>query len=84
MIQSQELSNIRMSDQTIDRRYGVWGNNFDQNSPPAVPTNQFAIMGWDDTRFSTGLILLAVGMIGHKSAGQEATSTKGKAEAGVR
>jgi hypothetical protein len=47
--------NYRISDQTIDRRYGVWGNNFDQNSPPAVAsTNQFAIFGWDDTRFSTG------------------------------
>ncbi|HEV2758766.1 MAG TPA: sialidase family protein [Acidimicrobiales bacterium] len=47
--------NIRVSDQTIDRRYGVWGNNFDQNSPPALAsTNQFAFLGWDDTRFSTG------------------------------
>jgi hypothetical protein len=47
--------NIRVSDQTIDRRYGVWGNNFDQNSPPALAsTNKFALLGWDDTRFSTG------------------------------
>ena len=47
--------NIRVSDQTIDRRFGVWGNNFDQNSPPALAsTNQFAFLGWDDTRFSTG------------------------------
>ncbi len=47
--------NIRVSEQTIDRRYGVWGNNFDQNSPPALAsTNQFAFLGWDDTRFSTG------------------------------
>ncbi len=29
--------NYRVSDQTIDRRYGVWGNNFDQNSPPDPP-----------------------------------------------
>ena len=43
--------NIRVTDQTIDRRYGVYGNNFDQNSPPALAsTNQFAIFGWDDTR----------------------------------
>lgn len=47
--------NYRISDQTIDRRFGVWGNNFDQNSPPALAsTNQFAIFGWDDTRFSRG------------------------------
>jgi hypothetical protein len=47
--------NMRISDQTIDRRFGVWGNNFDQNSPPALAsTNQFAFLGWDDTRFSRG------------------------------
>jgi hypothetical protein len=47
--------NKRISDQTIDRRFGVWGNNFDQNSPPSLAsTNQFALLGWDDTRFSTG------------------------------
>ena len=47
--------NIRISDQTIDRRYGVYGNNFDQNSPPALAsTNEFAFLGWDDTRHSTG------------------------------
>src|SRR5215210_5769491 len=47
--------NIRVSDQTIDRRYGVWGNNFDQNSPPALTsTNEFAFLGWDDTRYSRG------------------------------
>jgi hypothetical protein len=132
--------NIRVSDQTIDRRFGVWGNNFDQNSPPALAsTNQFAFLGWDDTRYSTGedgevrlenpvtstgigggvqdifvsavqfeelggstsrtaqialagvvgllavgLILLAVGMIGRRSAGSEATATaRGKTGAGV-
>ncbi len=47
--------NIRVTDQTIDRRFGVWGNNFDQNSPPSLAsTNQYAFLGWDDTRFSTG------------------------------
>jgi len=47
--------NIRVTDQTIDRRFGVWGNNFDQNSPPALAsTNKFVFLGWDDTRFSTG------------------------------
>ena len=47
--------NIRVTDQTIDRRYGVWGNNFDQNSPPGIASiNAYAIVGWDDTRFSRG------------------------------
>jgi hypothetical protein len=47
--------NYRVSDQTIDRRFGVWGNNFDQNSPPSLAsTNKFALLGWDDTRFSRG------------------------------
>ena len=47
--------NMRITDQPIDRRFGVWGNNFDQNSPPALAsTNQYALLGWDDTRFSTG------------------------------
>ena len=47
--------NMRISDQTIDRRFGVWGNNFDQNSPPSLAsTNQFAVLAWDDTRFSRG------------------------------
>jgi hypothetical protein len=47
--------NMRISDQTIDRRFGVWGNNFDQNSPPSLSsTNQFAVLAWDDTRFSRG------------------------------
>lgn len=47
--------NIRITDQTVDRRFGVWSNNFDQNSPPSLAsTNAFALMAWDDTRFSTG------------------------------
>ena len=47
--------NIRVTDQTIDRRFGVWGNNFDQNSPPSLAsTNQYALIAWDDTRHSRG------------------------------
>jgi hypothetical protein len=47
--------NIRVTDQPIDRRYGVYGNNFDQNAPPSLSsTNQFAVLAWDDTRHSTG------------------------------
>jgi hypothetical protein len=47
--------NVRVTDQTIDRRFGVWGNNFDQNSPPSLASiNAYALFGWDDTRFSRG------------------------------
>ena len=47
--------NIRITDQTIDRRFGVWGQNFDQNSPPGLASvNEFAMISWDDTRFSRG------------------------------
>ena len=46
---------IRVTDQSVDRRFGVWGNNFDQNSPPSLlSTNQYAMFAWDDTRFSRG------------------------------
>jgi hypothetical protein len=45
--------NIRITDQTVDRKLGVWGNNFDMSSPPGVAsTNDFALFGWDDTRNS--------------------------------
>ncbi|HEX6595412.1 MAG TPA: hypothetical protein VF045_00650 [Acidimicrobiales bacterium] len=47
--------NYRITDQTIDRRFGVWGNNFDQNSPPSLASvNEYAIIAWDDTRHSRG------------------------------
>jgi hypothetical protein len=45
--------NQRISDRTIDRKFGVWGNNFDMSSPPGIAsTNAYAIFGWDDTRAS--------------------------------
>jgi hypothetical protein len=45
--------NMRITDKTIDRKLGVWGNNFDMSSPPGIAsTNAFAIFGWDDTRNS--------------------------------
>ncbi len=48
--------NVRITDRTIDRKLGVWGNNFDMNSPPGLAsTNAFAVFGWDDTRNSDPL-----------------------------
>jgi hypothetical protein len=47
--------NTRITDQTIDRRFGVWGQNFDQNSPPGLASiNEYALLSWDDTRMSRG------------------------------
>jgi hypothetical protein len=43
--------NQRITDQSVDRKVGVWGANYDITSPPSVTsTNAFAIFGWDDTR----------------------------------
>ncbi len=45
--------NMRITDRTIDRKFGVWGNNFDMSSPPGIAsTDAYAIFGWDDTRNS--------------------------------
>ena len=45
--------NVRVTDRTIDRKLGVWGNNFDMSSPPGIAsTNAYALFGWDDTRSS--------------------------------
>jgi hypothetical protein len=45
--------NMRVTDRTVDRKLGVWGNNFDMSSPPAIAsTNAYALFGWDDTRNS--------------------------------
>ena len=46
--------NERITDQSVDRRVGIWGANYDINSPPAVTsTNAYAMFGWDDTRNTT-------------------------------
>ena len=44
-------ANKRISDQSVDRKVGVWGANYDITSPPSVlSTDAYAIFGWDDTR----------------------------------
>jgi hypothetical protein len=43
--------NIRVTDQLINRRIGIWGNGYDVAVPPGVAsTDTFAVIGWDDTR----------------------------------
>jgi len=45
--------NIRVTDRSINRNYGVWGVNFDMSSPPGVAsTDKFAVFAWDDTRLT--------------------------------
>jgi hypothetical protein len=43
--------NVRITDQSVDRRVGVWGANYDIASQPGVAsTDAYAVFGWDDTR----------------------------------
>ncbi len=43
--------NQRITDQTVDRRVGVWGDNYDITSPPGLTSaNAYVVIGWDDTR----------------------------------
>ena len=43
--------NMRITDQTVNRNWGVWGFNFDMSSPPGIASaNEHALFSWDDTR----------------------------------
>jgi hypothetical protein len=45
--------NIRITDRPINRRYGVFLNNFNMSSPPGIAsTNSYALVAWDDTRLT--------------------------------
>lgn len=45
--------NIRLTERSIDRKLGIWGDNYDIASQPGVAsTNAYAVFGWDDTRNS--------------------------------
>ena len=45
--------NVRISDQSIDRRIGVWGINYDMTSPPSLASaKEHAVIAWDDPRHS--------------------------------
>jgi hypothetical protein len=45
--------NLRITDQSVDRKLGIWGNNYDIASQPGVAsTDAYAVFGWDDTRNS--------------------------------
>lgn len=43
--------NVRVTDQIIDRRIGIWANGYDVSAPPGVAsTDKLTVIGWDDTR----------------------------------
>jgi hypothetical protein len=43
--------NIRITDQSVNRRIGPFGNNFDLWSPSGLASgNAYALIAWDDTR----------------------------------
>jgi hypothetical protein len=43
--------NIRITDQSVNRKVGVWGNNYNVDSQPGLLSNdEFVLFGWDDTR----------------------------------
>jgi hypothetical protein len=43
--------NVRVTDRLINRKIGVYANNYDLAGPPGLAsTNDYAISGWDDTR----------------------------------
>lgn len=47
-------ANVRVTDQSIDRRIGYWGNNADMRSRPGIAsTNAAAQLGWSDTRLAS-------------------------------
>lgn len=53
-------ANIRVSDRTVDRRFGVYGRNYDIAAPPGVAsTDAYTMFGWDDTRNNGSLDVAA-------------------------
>ena len=45
--------NQRVTDMSVDRHYGIWGNNYDIASAPGITSNNsYVVFGWDDTRNS--------------------------------
>lgn len=48
--------NVRVTDRSIDRRVGYWGNNSDMRSRPGIAsTDDVAVLAWSDTRLADGL-----------------------------
>jgi hypothetical protein len=62
--------NLRITDQTDNRRVGVWLNNFNMSTPPGIiSTNAFTLFGWDDTRASDPKTIAQNEVIGTQDIG---------------
>jgi BNR/Asp-box repeat protein len=62
--------NLRITDQTDNRRVGVWLNNFNMSTPPGIiSTNAFTLFGWDDTRASDPATIAQNEVIGPQDIG---------------
>jgi hypothetical protein len=49
--------NMRVTDRLIDRKIGVYANNYDLAGPPGIAsTDAYAFFGWDDTRAGDAVV----------------------------
>jgi hypothetical protein len=49
-------ANVRVTDQSIDRKLGVWSNGYDIRQPPGiVATDKVTTIAWDDTRLTSAV-----------------------------
>jgi len=71
--------NVRVTDRLIDRKIGVYANNYDLAGPPGLASNNdYAVFGWDDTRNGDAVVNtqdIYVGAVQYKaiSTGTSAT-----------
>ncbi|HUR24117.1 MAG TPA: sialidase family protein [Acidimicrobiales bacterium] len=71
--------NVRVTDRLIDRKIGVYANNYDVAGPPAIAsTDAYAIFGWDDTRNGDAVLNtqdIFIGSVQYKAIGTTVSST---------
>jgi len=65
--------NVRVTDRLIDRKIGVYANNYDLAGPPGVgSTDAYVVFGWDDTRAGDAVVNtqdIYVGSVQYKAIG---------------
>lgn len=88
-------ANLRITDQSINRKVGVWSNGYDIRQPPGIASgDQLTTFAWDDTRlgddltqtqdiFSRSLQYAALGGTGGGAPGYAAAAFAGLAVVGV-
>jgi hypothetical protein len=66
-------ANVRVTDRLIDRKIGVYANNYDVAGPPGLAsTDAYAIFGWDDTRNGDAVLNtqdIFIGSVQYKAIG---------------